>query len=101
MTYRLIGRHFIAVIVGVRKELAQAGRREFYGWTGEIRLGSRVKSSLACPTPRKAKRPTPTRFSRAAAGRASANEDEISPGRSTAPHLDAMRPDPLAGGHTT
>ena len=42
-----------------------------------------MKSSLAWPTPRSAKRPTDTRLARSSAGSASAKVEEIRIGRST------------------
>ncbi len=63
--------------------------------------GSRVKSSLAWPTPRRAKRPTETSFCRSGVGRASANDDEIKSGRSTERHIEAMRLVSFTAGPTT
>src|SRR5688572_28210833 len=63
--------------------------------------GSRVRSSCARPTPRRANRPTDTSAARCSAGSAAANADDTRTGQSTERHIDAMRLVSLTAGPTT
>src|ERR1700704_2812562 len=108
--YRLVGRlHLVRVIVDFRQQRAQVGPRNFYKQLlvksspvgCQSVCGSSVNSSLAWPTPRRAKRPTDTRRERSASVRQSAKVEEISSGRSTDRHIEAIRLVSLTAGPTT